>query len=303
MISRAIGAAVEPPVPVWFSSATETAIRASEAGANATNHVVLRPATPVSAVPVFPATSTPEICAAVPVPAETAETIMSVSAGAVDVFIARPTSFGSCRTTTFPPRRADELHEVRLHEHAVVRDRRRDHRHLQRGDAQPLLSESQPAGIDLEVLLWEEELPALVEATRPLLVAGQLEAGIGVHAEPAPVVEDGEPAEALADLAEHGVDRVLQGLMEVDAAEWAVGVVVVDGLAVLDAVTRVGEARARGDLPGVERRCGGHELERRAGCVEAGRGAVEQPRRRRARRRAAKDLPVVPLHLVCVVAG
>jgi hypothetical protein len=61
MISRTIGAAVEPPVPVWFSRATATAIWASAAGANATNHVVLRPATPVYAVPVFPATSTPEI--------------------------------------------------------------------------------------------------------------------------------------------------------------------------------------------------------------------------------------------------
>ena len=64
---------------------------------------MFRPATPVSAVPVLPATSTPEIWAAVPVPAETASTIISVSAWAVVGFITVPTSFGSWRSTTFPP--------------------------------------------------------------------------------------------------------------------------------------------------------------------------------------------------------
>ncbi len=53
-----------------------------------------------------------------------------------------------------------------------------------------LLAEREPARVDLEVVLGEEELSALVEAARPLLVAGSLEAGVGVHAEPAAVVED-----------------------------------------------------------------------------------------------------------------
>ena len=54
-------------------------------------------------MPVLPATSTPEIWAAVPVPAETASTIISVSTRAVEGFITVPTSFGSWRSTTFPP--------------------------------------------------------------------------------------------------------------------------------------------------------------------------------------------------------
>ena len=90
--------------------------------------------------------------------------------------------------------------------------------------------------------------------------------------------------------------------MEVHAAERAVRVVVVDRLAVLDAVAGVVEPRAGGHRAGVERRGGRHDLERRARRVEAGRGAVQQPCRRRAGRRPAEDLAVVPLDLVGVVA-
>src|ERR687886_260086 len=66
MIWRAIGAAVWPPVEVWFSSATATATFGASAGAKQMNHVVLRCVTPVSAVPVLPATLIPGICALVP---------------------------------------------------------------------------------------------------------------------------------------------------------------------------------------------------------------------------------------------
>ena len=71
MTWRAIGAAVTPPVRVWPSSTTATAIRGGEPSfgpAKQMNHVVFRPVTPVSAVPVLPATVKPEIAAAVPVP-------------------------------------------------------------------------------------------------------------------------------------------------------------------------------------------------------------------------------------------
>ena len=43
MIDRAIGAAVVPPVPLWFSSMTATATRGRSAGAKATNDVMFRP--------------------------------------------------------------------------------------------------------------------------------------------------------------------------------------------------------------------------------------------------------------------
>jgi hypothetical protein len=64
---------------------------------------VLRPATPVSAVPVLPATRTPAICARVPVPSATAASIISVSAEAEDGSIARRHSRGRVRSIVSPP--------------------------------------------------------------------------------------------------------------------------------------------------------------------------------------------------------
>ena len=77
MTARAIGAAVAPPVELWPSSATAIATSGRGRPAKAMNHVVLRPGTPVSAVPVLPPMRKPGIWAAVPVPASTARTIMS----------------------------------------------------------------------------------------------------------------------------------------------------------------------------------------------------------------------------------
>ena len=57
MTARAIGAAVVPPVPLWFCRTTAIASSgaASSSGpANAMNHVMFEPGTPVSPVPVFP---------------------------------------------------------------------------------------------------------------------------------------------------------------------------------------------------------------------------------------------------------
>ena len=87
-MSLAMGAAVTPPVPAWSESATATATLGASAGAKAMNQVLLRPETPVSAVPVLPATDTPEIWAAVPVPDSTTSVIMAVSSAAVDGSIA-----------------------------------------------------------------------------------------------------------------------------------------------------------------------------------------------------------------------
>src|SRR5213080_3808193 len=90
MIALAIGAAVVPPAPVWFWSATATATRGAFAGAKAMNHVVFGvPGPPVSAVPVLPATLIPEIWAAVPVPPVTTACIISFSCEAVLGRIAR----------------------------------------------------------------------------------------------------------------------------------------------------------------------------------------------------------------------
>ncbi len=57
MTSRAIGAAVVPPVPLWFWRTTAIASsggRSSSSPAKAMNHVMFEPGTPVSPVPVLP---------------------------------------------------------------------------------------------------------------------------------------------------------------------------------------------------------------------------------------------------------
>ena len=63
MTSRAIGAAVEPPVPLWFWSTTAIASSGalSSSPAKAMNQVVFEPGTPVSPVPVLPPIEYPEI--------------------------------------------------------------------------------------------------------------------------------------------------------------------------------------------------------------------------------------------------
>src|SRR6266516_4362712 len=102
MIAFAIGAAVVPPAPVWFWSATATG--GALAGAKAMNQVVFGvPGPPVSAVPVLPATRTPGIWAAVPVPPVTTACIIWLTASAVLVFIARLYLCGFVRTITLPP--------------------------------------------------------------------------------------------------------------------------------------------------------------------------------------------------------
>src|ERR1700730_14844423 len=86
MTALAMGAAMAPPVASltagWFSTMTATAIVGLAAGAKATNQVctLFRP---VWAVPVLPATWTPGIWAAVPVPPWTTLIINEVMAAAV----------------------------------------------------------------------------------------------------------------------------------------------------------------------------------------------------------------------------
>src|SRR5215216_7464255 len=99
MIALAIGAAVVPPVPACAESVTATATVGLSAGAKQMNQVWFLPVTPVSAVPVLPATGTPEIWAAVPVPPSTTALIMAVSSAAVFGSIAFFHSSGSDRWT------------------------------------------------------------------------------------------------------------------------------------------------------------------------------------------------------------
>src|SRR5215212_7566852 len=210
MTALATGAAVVPPVPLWFSRKTAIATRGRSAGANATNEVVLTPWRPVSAVPVFPATGIPEIRAAVAVPPATTAFIAVVSSAAV---------FGD----TARPKRSGFVREMTLPSGATIRS------------------------------------TAVGRISTPRLPTA---------------------AATIANVAEHRVDRELDRLEERDAAERGRRVVVVHAAPVLLAITGVEEARGERVAPAVERRRGGHHLERRARRVEPlGRTVVERGRR------------------------
>jgi hypothetical protein len=121
----------------------------------------------------------------------------------------------------------------------------------------------------------------VVQAARRALARRCLQGRVVVEPEPSCVVEDRQRPEPLADLAEDGVDRVLEGGPEIDAPEY-LGAALVgevgDLLAVLDAVARVVEAGVGRVRARVECRRGRDHLERRAGRVEARGRAVDQRR-------------------------
>ena len=223
---------------------------------------------------------------------------MFFSSPAVDGFVAVRSTCGCSRLIDRAARRAHLLDQRRLHHlDAVVRDRRRDHRHLQRRRQHLVLPEGEPArdrrASSSAVGRRVEELAVRVEARGRARVGRRLERRHRVEAELLRLVEDPLGAELLADVAEDGVDRVLVGLDEVDRAE-RLGPALVervrDLLAVLGAVARVVEGRVGLVDAVVERRRGRDRLERRARREEALRGAVQERRRRLGRARALRRL-------------
>ncbi len=133
MIALAIGAAIVPPVPLWRSRTTATATLGFSAGAKEMNQVVFTWFAPVSAVPVLPATLTPEICAAVPVPPRDDRLHhRRRRRRRACSLIARPSGSGFVVVTVDPSGAMTLLDDVRPHDDAAVCDRRRDHRHLER---------------------------------------------------------------------------------------------------------------------------------------------------------------------------
>ena len=189
-----------------------------------------------------------------------------------------------------PLRRDELLDDERPHHDPGVADPARDHRHLERRDEHPLLPEGHPPGVDVRVALRVPELAVAVEAARVPLALGRLERRALVEAELLRLVEDPLRAQRLADVAEDGVDRVLQRGREVDPPERPARVEVVDPLAVGDAVPRVDERRAR--LPAARGEGGrrGHDLEDRARRIEALGGPVDERRRGPAVRGDRADL-------------
>ena len=106
MTAAATGAAASPPVEAVSSMTTATATWGSSAGAKPMNQAWLRLGSSLSAVPVLPATvtPTPDSAARVPVPSRTTSSIIAASSAAFDGLITWPSSSGSPRCTSEPPR-------------------------------------------------------------------------------------------------------------------------------------------------------------------------------------------------------
>ena len=202
-----------------------------------------------------------------------------------------------------PPSGSDDpLHDLRLQQPAPDADRARHHRHLQRRDEQALLPERHPSRVDVGVLRGVVEPAVPVQAARGALVGRRLERGPLVEAEALGGLEDRRRAEGLADVAEDGVDRVGERVLERDRPEGRGRVEVVHALAVHRAVAGVEEGRRGRVLPGLERGRRRHDLERRAWHEEAGARAVQQRRRLRAVGRDRGDAVEVVLDAVRVEA-
>ena len=142
MMARATGAAVAPPVPAWSERATATATRGLSTGANAMNQVSFAPGRPVSAVPVLPATRTPGICAAVPVPDSHSQLHHRGELGRGLPARRLRELVGLRLREDLAVRLQDPVDDERLHDETAVGDTGGDHRHLQRRREQPLLAET-----------------------------------------------------------------------------------------------------------------------------------------------------------------
>ena len=138
MTALAIGAATRPPRGLVAGGAavldtTATATCGSSAGAKAVNHACGAWPSACWAVPVLPATGTPAICAAVPVPSSTTPDHHPVQRGGGLGRDRLDHRRRAATTEHVEVRSADHLSdEVRRHQLAAVGDRRADHRHLQR---------------------------------------------------------------------------------------------------------------------------------------------------------------------------
>ena len=138
-------------------STTAIATFGDDTGANATNQASdsgrpVESLRPVCAVPVLPATWRSPICAAWPVPSSTTRCMMPASVEAVCGETGRPISSAAERLrSTRPDGLRDLVDHARLHHHAVVRDRRRHERHLQRRREQAGLADRDARHVDLAV--------------------------------------------------------------------------------------------------------------------------------------------------------
>ena len=132
MTSRAIGAAVVPPVPLWFWRTTATASSAglsSSSPANAMNHVMFEPGHARLARPGLAADRIAGDLGGRSGAALDATRIISATASAVSLLTARRMSVGRCSLDHLPAGGDDAVDDLRLHQPSADADRTCHHRH------------------------------------------------------------------------------------------------------------------------------------------------------------------------------
>jgi hypothetical protein len=124
-----------------------------------------------------------------------------------------PEPFGLPDRHALPGPVADLEHSLGLHQHAAVRDRGRDHRHLERGGQEPALADGGPGRIDARG--GRQELPVLEQAGRADLEARVVEGQLGAEAEAVHVLAQALGSELASERPEGGVVGVDERLREV----------------------------------------------------------------------------------------
>ena len=277
----AIGPATSPPKqPVQVSSITATAICGSSAGAKPMNQGRLMPcSTSISAVPVLPANDAPLDGQA------GRRSLLGdvghhlVSSSAVSALTTCVLLVGVELVDRAPVRVLRLLEERRLHQLAVVGDRRRRPRP---SAAASTSSRSWPIAtrpMSIASLAFEQLVVLVVDPAGSHLVVGVVELGVLVEPEPVHVLEHRLVAELLADLGEVGVDRVGEGESMSMSPNVSPPAFSSGDPADLHPASRPLSIVSGCELAGVERRRRGHHLHRRARLVGALGRPVEQRRR------------------------
>ena len=277
MTSLATGAANCAPCPGTSCSVTAIATRGCDVGANATNQTLLI-VLPICvwAVPVLPATVTPGICAAVPVPSLTTASIILVTAVAVEGFMTTDCTRGATVCTVRPS--GLTTRSVRWGTISVP--------WFATAAATSAICSGVTSSLSWPIPMRPTSTSGLVGASRraprysPLAdisSAGIVQLRLAVEAEAVHVAGERALAQAFGDLGVDRVDGMRERLREGDLAEALIVVVLQrharDEDVVAPAQRRFGRVRA-----GVDGGAGGDDLESRAGGVAELGGAIDQRR-------------------------
>ena len=155
MTVRAIGAAVVPPTPLWFWSTTAIATSGGDllvlpGERDEPRRVGLRDAG-LARSPSCRRPSSRRSARRFRFPRATTRRIIDATSCAVRALTAWRMRCGCLLVDDLASGPDDAVDDVRLHQLPAEAERACDHRHLERRDEHPLLSEGHPPGVDVRV--------------------------------------------------------------------------------------------------------------------------------------------------------